>query len=390
MSPSFLSRRENGFSIVELMVSIVIGMLALMFATRLIANAETSKQSSLGGSDSMQNGMLALFSITHDAAQAGWGLNDALITGCNTVFTDTGGFALAPAARGGVPVTPLAAALITSNAGGSDQISFYSGTSMSGTGNLRILSNYVAGTTLNVDRSPYGFSNGDVIVAAPETLGANCALAQVSGVALVSGQNQVLIAAGGANRFNSGSLGATFTGGQARLFNLGRAGTLSLHTWSVQNGFLQLRATDLAGAGAAPATVVDNVVAIKAQYGLDTRVGGAFTPSSGMQITLWSGTMIDADSDAVAGSAGDYQRIAAVRVAVVARSKSPEKADASGSCTATTALPVVFSSAEPAGVAAAPITVTVAVAGDTVDWRCYRYRVFETIAPVRNAGWRPT
>ena len=33
--------------------------------------------------------------------------------------------------------------------------------------------------------------------------------------------------------------------------------------------------------------------------------------------------------------------------------------------------------------------VNVAVAGDTMDWKCYRYRVFETIVPIRNAQWRP-
>jgi type IV pilus assembly protein PilW len=32
----------------------------------------------------------------------------------------------------------------------------------------------------------------------------------------------------------------------------------------------------------------------------------------------------------------------------------------------------------------------VAVAGDTVDWKCYRYRVFNTIVPMRNSAWRPT
>jgi len=43
-----------------------------------------------------------------------------------------------------------------------------------------------------------------------------------------------------------------------------------------------------------------------------------------------------------------------------------------------------------ATVAAREITVTLALAGDTLSWKCYRYRVFETIVPIRNAGWRPT
>jgi type IV pilus assembly protein PilW len=30
------------------------------------------------------------------------------------------------------------------------------------------------------------------------------------------------------------------------------------------------------------------------------------------------------------------------------------------------------------------------VAGDPLGWQCYRYRVFETIVTLRNAGWRRT
>ena len=99
--------------------------------------------------------------------------------------------------------------------------------------------------------------------------------------------------------------------------------------------------------------------------------------------------MIDADNDGVIGGAGDYQRIGSVRLAVVARSKSAEKPDAAGQCRATTVQPTVFASAAPATVAASPVQVNVAVAGDTLDWKCYRYRVFETIVPIRNAQWRP-
>ncbi|WGG48323.1 prepilin-type N-terminal cleavage/methylation domain-containing protein [Rugamonas sp. DEMB1] len=64
--------RRAGFSLVELLVSVVVGLLALMFATRLIVSAEQNKATSLGGSDAMQNGMLALFSLNADAAQSGW------------------------------------------------------------------------------------------------------------------------------------------------------------------------------------------------------------------------------------------------------------------------------------------------------------------------------
>jgi type IV pilus assembly protein PilW len=40
--------------------------------------------------------------------------------------------------------------------------------------------------------------------------------------------------------------------------------------------------------------------------------------------------------------------------------------------------------------APASIKPNVIVTGDTVNWKCYRYRVFETVVPIRNTAWRPT
>src|SRR5699024_3426191 len=100
--------------------------------------------------------------------------------------------------------------------------------------------------------------------------------------------------------------------------------------------------------------------------------------------------MIDADGDTKAGSAGDYEHIAALRIAVVARSKTRARPNAAGASSATVVLPTVFASAEPFHVPPAPIHVDVAAAGDRADSRRYRYRVFETIVPLKNASWRPS
>jgi type IV pilus assembly protein PilW len=381
---------SGGFSLVELMVSVVIGMLALLFATRLLTSSEQSRQSAMGGSDSMQNGMLALFSISGDAGQAGYGLNDPILSGCNTVFSDTGHYTLAPATRGATTIRPLAPVVIENNAAGPDRVSFYSGSAVSGTATLRLTANYSSGTRVYIDRIPYGFAQRDVIVVAPEQQGGNCALAQLSDNPddLPPGDQYVVISQSSAYRYNSGGLGVTFSGGAARLFNLGPAASLSFHTWSVADGFLRLSATDIGGGGGG-AAVADNIVSLKAQYGFDTRVGNAFDSDAGMQVTQWSNTMINADGDTVTGGPGDWQRIAAVRLAVVARSKNPERAAAGAACSATPTRPVAFAMAAPAGVTAVPVTIDVAVTDDAIDWKCYRYRVFETIVPLRNASWRP-
>jgi type IV pilus assembly protein PilW len=385
-----IQRRHAGFSLVELMVSVVVGLLALLFALRLFTGNEASRQSALGGSDAMQNGMVALFSLSGDAEQAGFGINDPILAGCNTVFSDTGEYALAGATRGGAAIRPLAPVVIESNGTAPDRVTFYSGSALAGTGTLRLTADYANGTSIKVDRVPWGFKAGDVIVVAPEQSGANCALAQVSKASTKADAEQSLtIAAGGGMRYNSGALGANFTGAASRVFDLGPAASLSFHTWSVADGYLQLRATGDGGSSKTAAAVADNIVSVKAQYGFDTRAGAAFLPDGGLQVARWSSTMIDADGSGTSGDAGDWQRIAAVRLAVVARSKSAENPSRGSACTATTSQPRVFADAVPLDVAAAPVTLDVAVAGDPVDWRCYRYRVFETVVNLRNAGWRP-
>jgi type IV pilus assembly protein PilW len=380
--------RARGFSLIELMVSIVIGMVALVFATRMLANSNHTGQGAGAGADSMQNGIQALFSLSTDANQAGWGINDSLVNGCDTVFSDTSGYTLTGALRGTTAITPLTPVLIEDNGSAPDRITFYAGSSMSGTGTVGIAKNYAAGASIDIDRVPYGFNVGDVVLAAPDTPGTSCALAQVTSVAPVLGQQTIAIASGGSNRFNSGNLGASFTGSQSRLFNLGPAASLAFHTWSVNGGYLQLRATNLSGASAAATTVLDNVVSIKAEYGFDLTAASAFNPSAGVQVSQWSTSMVDADGDGVVGSMGDFQHVTAVRLAVIARSRAPDKPGTGGTCTTTTAPLTVFASARPAN-AAVPLTPSLAVAGDTVSWTCYRYRVFENIVPLRNAAWRP-
>lgn len=397
---------NRGFSIVELLVSIVIGLLAVTFATRLVIGGEKAKDAAVGGSDAMQNGMLALYSLSNDAADAGWGLNDTLLAGCNTEFADSRGYRMAVAQRAGLDITPLAPVVIEARGANPDLVTFYGGSSQTGIGSVKLAANYSPGeSSIAVDsRNPYDFNAGDVLVVAPLTTasGGKCTLMQMTGTGSGANANRLTIATGDPYRFNpQAGLAAAYAVNLAYLYNLGSADRLHFHTWSVQNGVLLLRATDMPGSETGGASVIDNVVSLKAQYGFDNRVVASYNPNtpgnsswgetttSGMRVGTWSAAMIDADNDGLVGGAGDYQRVAAVRIAVVARSKSTEKPGASGVCTATTVLPTVFAQAAPASVPAAPLQVNVTVAGDPVDWKCYRYRVFETIVPIRNAQWRP-
>lgn len=414
-----MKTHARGFSMVELLVSVLIGMLALVFVMRSSVDFEKNRRSGIGGSDSMQNGVIALFSMENDAAQAGWGLNDVYLSGCPARFFDTQNYADANVA-GGVALT-LAPVSVVFNGANSDSISFMSGTSDAGSGAVGLAITPPAGptTSLNIDVEAKFFAPGDVLAianpvptAAPllGVQGGPCAIAQVASLPGGPAGLVISIANDGTlnTRFNppAGLLApGAFAGGQTKIYNLGKGASLGFHTWDVNNGVLRLRATDLSGASNAPVSAVSGIVAIKALYGIDTRpappagtpippcIPALFMPDCGLQISQWSAAMIDANADGTINSL-DNQRIGFLRLAVVARSRQIEKlTPGHTTCTdtipANAVQPTVFSALEPAGIATVPIAVNVAVAGDAIDWTCYHYRVFETIVPLRNIGWKP-
>lgn len=398
-----------------MLVSVMIGLLALTFVMRASVNFEKDRRSGIGGSDSMQNGIIALFSMENDAAQAGWGLNDPSILGCPGQFFDSQNFANANTSTG-VPFL-YAPVNVTFNGADPDVITFLSGTSESGTGSVGLGAAppvAVGSTVLPADAPLTFYRTGDVLLVAPlmPTAGPGagvqagpCVIAQVASIA---GASISVINNGSQNtRFNrtAGMLAAFSGNGQSRIYNLGQGNALSFHTWDVSNGFMRLRATDLAGASNAATSAVGGIVSIKALYGFDTRpdappgtlgcAPGApfFQPDCGTQITRWSAGMVDANSDGSINSI-DYQRLVAVRLAVVARSRQAEKltaghTDCSDTIPANAARPTVFDSQEPSSIATVSTQVNVAVAGDPIHWSCYRYRAFETIVPLRNSGWKP-
>jgi type IV pilus assembly protein PilW len=68
----------------------------------------------------------------------------------------------------------------------------------------------------------------------------------------------------------------------------------------------------------------------------------------------------------------------AVRVALVARSTQYERPEPNQQCATTTDV----MAAKWSGWA------KFSTAGYPADWKCYRYKVFETIVPLRNVIWR--
>jgi len=354
------ARRARGVTLVELLVAMVISLIAITAIFQVFSVFEGQKRTTMGGGEAQTNGALALFTLERELRQAGYGVNNADYLGCNTLAYDE-----LTSTAFTMTFTPVQ---ITQGVGEApDTLTvFY------GNGNFLPQAISLIQTQAN-DTSPYrvsnrfGFQEGDLLVVA-ET-GQNCSLRQASNLPNILGQQDIVIHGSGtyndpltgvntATRYNKpAGLGVAYTF-SGRMFNLGQRPSYNIYT--VQNNQLALQQM-LAAPSTAVTTIYDGIVQLQAQYGRDTNDDG----------------IIDVFDEFVPASAADWATILAVRIGVVARSGLYEKDEVG---------PATIKLWEDSAVAP---TTTGPVWTLTSDERHYRYKVFQTVVPIRNMIWRP-
>jgi len=372
-SPSAAGRRSaRGFSLVELMVAVLIGLIGTVVIFQVFAVFEGTKRTATGAGEAQQNGLIALTTLERDARMAGYGINYLPLLGCTVSAYDSVGTRSF--------TFPLVAVSMTDGASGApDSLTFTYGTSgmLIQPGKLT-LSSATGASSSGLD-SVYGFLQGDLIIvgnsgASPAT---NCTMRQVTAIPPATATPNTIdhsSGSGATRRYNDpAGLGVaypawdstTVTGG--RVFTFGAAPPANppvtsipvVGTYSIVNG--QLSYQNLITDSAASPTV-DGIVQLQAQYGYDTNNDGT------IQAGEWT-----------TAAPASWARVLAMRIAVLARSDQPEKPDPTTFvCGTTTAAPTWAGG-----------TIDPSVTNPT-DWRCYRYRVFETQVPVRNLIWFPS
>ena len=120
--------------------------------------------------------------------------------------------------------------------------------------------------------------------------------------------------------------------------------------------------------------ILTGIINLQVQYGISAS-------ANSNTVTGWVNATSPWDSPTVA----DRNRIKAVRLAVIARSDKMEATNVSAACSSTT-------TASPTGLCAwAGSSTSPAPAVDLspadANWQRYRYRVFETVIPLRNVVW---
>lgn len=338
---------QAGFGLVEIMIAMLIGLLTTLAIMQTMSVFEGQKRTTSGTADAQTTGALALYKLQQFSQMAGFGLpiynpnyqptecavapviNDAL-----TGWTDIGMLPLEIADGGG---------------GQSDSITirYASNNPLDATaeskGGIPMTVNGAAGATLTVATN-MGCKAGDVALLMENSPG-SCAMARVIGAP-----------AGG----------TTIALDMAIPFAKANDKVSCLGNW-VQRTY----ATDGNGNLTENGAIVNgDIVNLQAQYGLVDagNVTGSNVVTAWVDATgVWAPAMLRANPV-------QYKQIKAVRIAVVARNPVLEKEPVAQSCATGPC------SWKDPGLGAPP---AIDLTADP-DWMRYRYRVFETIIPVRN------
>lgn len=371
-----VSSSQTGFSLIELMVGLVIGLLATLAIMQVFSAFEGQKRSTSGNADAQTNGSVALYSLQRDVRLGGYGLplmdEDNLGLLCNATTLNT----TATASSVSIPINIVPVIIQDGGvaAGASDSITVNYGT----TPNAGLPAEVNAieatpGNPVNIINN-MNCNNEDIVIAIN---GADCTAQKITPASFPNAIDLTSLprAAGKPSTHITLYSNDGITPGS----KVSCVTSWNSVTYTVVNSQLMRGATAL----------VDGIVNIQAQYGISASPNSNTITQWVNATGAWSSAALT-PNPATAASINNRNRIKAVRVAVVARNGLLEKLPAvSAVCSSITA-------ANPTGVCAWDATSanpTVASPAPTIDltntpnWNQYRYRVYESITPLRNVVW---
>jgi type IV pilus assembly protein PilW len=349
--------RAAGFSIIEIMVAMVIALLGMIVIFQVFAVEESVNRTASSGSDAQQNGAYSLAVLQQETREAGWGFNNSQALGCNVVAYNatlgTLNYTLGPIVINAAATTQ-----------GSDSLEVNSGNPNLLVAPVAIYQNQ--STTLDsfVVSNRYGFNAGELILAVEQ--GKSCTLAQVTSLPAAQSTTILRDATVSSYPYNNPAGSGVVYSTNGHIFDMGMAPTRDV--FSVVNGQLTVLPT-LTSAQAQ--VVADGIVQLKAQYGKDNGVNNG-TVSTGPYVA--NDGLIDSYDNVAPTSAAAWNQVLTLRIGLVARSAQPEKPSGAGpACDTTTTAP---------SWSGGNFDLTA-----NANWMCYRYKVFETVIPVKNILW---
>jgi type IV pilus assembly protein PilW len=384
----------RGMGLVELMVGMVVALASMIVIMQVFSQSEGQKRTATFGSDAQTNGAIALYSLERDARLAGFGLASGGLLNCPsiTVWSQTAGAAKQISF---VPfeINPPAASVLAGDAN-TDVISVAFGSSdafVEATG-----ASQVANSAANFKAdNRAGFNQGDIVVGVQSIpgVGMQCAIHEITNVpggqckdSSKGGSTVLVHNTGTYMNYGKGCTATTAEfnrpGGipgiaalekanEAKLVNLGALPLNLAYAIRDKNLTVCDRLASNCALAANFTPIASDIVSLRAVYGKDTAGTGS--------VDVWDRKTPTNETE--------WNKLAAVRIVMIARSAIKERTNAGGACTQTTNETMPDNQTW-LGQAITGAEINVKDAAD-VEWGCYRYKMLQTVVPIRNLIWRP-
>ncbi len=336
------SHSQSGFTLVEIMVGLAIGLLATLVVMQVFEVFEMQKRTTTGTADAQTNGTIALYSIGREMQQAGFALMPF-----NANQAGASPLACTQLVKDGVAanIDLLSPASIVD--GVSDTITIRYGDSRAGgaPSMVRVLTGNTATLGSNL-----GCTAGSASLSFREN-SPICNMSSVSSVpATPPADAQTIVTLRDPTGVAVNSYVSCLGAWHEVTFRVNND-SLERQDLAVSNNFVP---------------VLPDIVNLQAQYGISSSCNSN-------DIVQW----VDATGGQWATpSVADRNKIKAIRVAVVTRNSKMEGGNISDVCGSASGTPLCSWTGGPAiDLSANP------------NWKRYRYRVFETTYPLRNVVW---
>jgi type IV pilus assembly protein PilW len=371
----------RGFTLVEVMVGMVMGMIVVLVIMQAFSVAEGYKRTTTTGSDAQVNGLLALRTLESEIRVAGYGMMNTttLCPNINSIDPTTGDVANPPI--NSMPVK------IVDDGTGSDTVEVLYSSSAVGAAPVQISKAMPSPSNATFVSNTLGFATCDFILLAAKDGSKACTLQQATDT--FASPAKILTSSGQSNYNAPGGFSGSLypAGGYSTSDIVINMGSFVNRRFSVNkngsNDEYYLRQTKVNSADDGCSTpdpnpnldLISNIVNIQAQYGV--------APAGSQQVNCWTGAATtDTDCAITSGtnwsapSPADVKRIKAVRIAIVARSALSERpSTVGGSCVTTTSAPASWDGGPPINLSGIS------------NWQCYRYKVYQTVIPMINVIW---
>lgn len=368
----------RGMTLVELLVAMAVGLVLTLAVTSIVTVGESHKRTTSAVNDMGQSGSYAAYLLDRAVRGAGSGFvqstqpADRGVFGCKlnvaamlpravgTAFpAPFAGFL--PSAQNTLRAAPVLIAKSQSDAG-SDVLVVMSGYGAAG-GVSRPVTDPGSATTLSLDNT-VGFSVGDLALVSQSGVD-NCLLEQVSAIA-----GKVLTLGGTYYTAGPSTLISTLAASTSTYVTpLGNkaAGSLQMQMFGVGDNNTLFSYDLLQGSGSDTSqAVADGVLQLRALYGLDANGDGVIDGWAAPDATGY-------DIATVMTTPATMRQIIAVRIALVMRNTNYEKSAVSPASL------TLFADAKNAANESLEQTVSL-----SSDDQHYRYRVIDSIVPLRN------